>query len=200
MRHCQGTAVTAQLTSEFTQEVCKHSLRRSSWSTLLPPEKAWQKQHDLLAASDDMEDGFEYSVHPFVKLCARGCRFKTMWKAKVERAVHINILEMKAHLREEMRLARSCFRMHPFWPRFSGGARSHYKGTSFRSFLDEQKPWLWYWQRPLPLLHGFPCFPYFMNPADGPSRDDEPPEPDLALSAWWDALSGKLSMMDRWLS
>ena len=50
------------------------------------------------------------------------------------------------------------------------------------------------------LYHFYMVFPYFMNPADGPSRDDEPPEPDLALSAWWDALSGKLSMMDRWLS
>ena len=101
-------AVRAPLSSLFSQELCRHSLRKSCWSTLLPPGKSWKKQHGLLEPEDELDDAEEsFQVHPLWELCARGCSFSTTWSSRADSNLHINLLEMKAHLREERRLARS---------------------------------------------------------------------------------------------
>ena len=96
--------VETKLPADFVMELCRHSLRRSTWSTLLPAGKSWKKAHDMLEPQEELEDE-EYQVHPLWELCARGCAYRTTWKAPVHKPVHINLLEMKAHLREERRIA-----------------------------------------------------------------------------------------------
>ena len=192
--------VRAELSAPFSQELCRHALRKGTWAALLPPSKSWQKQHDLLPPGEELDD-FEFSVHPLWELCARGCRFRTTWKARVENQMHINLLEMKAHLREERRLARSCFNM-----RIPAGLDSQVclgalvKGrASAVSITRELKKNLGYGVGN-DLYYFYMFFPSAMNRADGPSRDEAPKAPDVKLQTWWsDALAGEFHEMDKWL-
>ena len=193
--------VVTSLTPAFTQELARHSLRKSTWATLLPPGKSWQKEKGTLLPDDELEDGTVYQVHPLWELCARGCKFKTTWSCKVKNPKHINLLEMDAHLREERRICKTCQSI-----RYPSALDSQVvlgalvKGrASATSLTTSMRRSLGY---PLgnDLYSYYMFFPSWMNRADGPSRQVLPQEPDLPLPAWWDdALNGDFRRMDLWL-
>ena len=194
-------AVKTELTSTMTQELARHSLRKSTWSTLLPPGKSWQKEKGVLPPEDEMPDAEAYQVHPLWELCARGCKFRTTWSAKVVKPKHINILELDAHLREERRLCRSVQNL-----RYPSALDSQVvlgalvKGrASATSLTSGMRRNLGY---PVgnDLYSFYMFFPSWMNRADGPSRDAAPDQPDLELPEWWpEALAGDFRRMDLWL-
>ena len=192
--------VMTDLTEEFTMELCRHSLRKSSWTTLLPPGKSWSRSH-AMSEAESYEDEADFEVHPLWELCARGCRFKTTWKAPVHQPLHINLLEMKAHMREERRLSRRHFNKRvPFGLDSQVVLGASVKGrASATSLTRELKKNLCYGiGNDLYFFYMF--FPSAMNRADGPSRSRAPAEPDLLLPFWWeDALGGNFKNMDKWL-
>eukprot|EP00435_Cladocopium_sp_Y103_P036916 s1777_g9.t1 len=193
-------AVTTPLTSAFSEELCRHSLRKSAWSTLLPAGKSWRKLHDDLPAEEELED-HEYEVHPLWELCARACPFTTTWSVRVEKPLHINILEMRAHLREERRLAqRHCSLRIPCGLDSQVCLGACIKGrASATSLTKELRKGLGYGiGSDLHFFYMF--FPSAMNRADGPSRFGLPKLPDLPLPQWWDsALLGDFAGLDAWL-
>ena len=98
--------VHADIPVKVVAEVSRHSLRKGVWSRLLPVEKAWLKEHDLLLADDELPaEGFR--AHPFWDVLARCPRYYEKWRRKVVKRYHINVLELKAHLYEEQRLCNS---------------------------------------------------------------------------------------------
>ena len=140
--------VETKLPANFVMELCRHSLQRSTWSTLLPAGKSWKKAHDMLEPQEELEDE-EYQVHPLWELCARGCAYRTTWKAPVHKPVHINLLEMKAHLREERRIAcKACFPADSICAGLSGMSWSYSERTSISHLFDkshEEELGLWHW-------------------------------------------------------
>ena len=97
-------AVAAPLPKNIAQETMRFSLSRSLWSRLLPPGKAWLKQKGLLPHGEELPDEEHYDTHPLWELLARGLVFSTEWRKPHVRAVHINVAELAAHLKEEKRL------------------------------------------------------------------------------------------------
>eukprot|EP00435_Cladocopium_sp_Y103_P027124 s2178_g6.t1 len=195
-------AVRAPLGSLFSQELCRHSLRKSCWSTLLPPGKSWKKQHGLLEPEDELDDAEEsFQVHPLWELCARGCSFSTTWSSRADSNLHINLLEMKAHLREERRLARNGRSL-----RVPQGLDSQVclgalvKGRASSTALTrEMRKGLGYGIGS-DLYNFYMFFPSSFNRADGPSRGEDPALPDVVLPVWWDeAQEGSFERMDKWL-
>ena len=192
--------VMTDLTEEFTMELCRHSLRKSCWTTLLPPGKSWSRSH-AMSEAESYEDEADFEVHPLWELCARGCRFKTTWKAPVHQPLHINLLEMKAHMREERRLSRRHFNKRvPFGLDSQVVLGASVKGRASATTLTRELKKNLGYGIGNDLYFFYMFFPSAMNRADGPSRSRAPAEPDLLLPFWWeDALGGNFKDMDKWL-
>ena len=176
--------VEAQVPRNVCQELCRTGLNKGRWSKLLSPEASWRKQHDLLSCDEEADD--PYSTHPLWELCARGLQFKEVWRAHVGSSQHINLLEAKAHLREERRCAlETPFRRVPFALDSQVCLGALTKGRSSSPGMNRLlKASLAY-----PLGGGiFSSYMYFVskiNRADGPTREADPPPPDEELPVWF---------------
>ena len=193
--------VKTKISPEFSQELCRYSLRKSTWATLLPPGKSWQKAKGLLDPSEELADGDCYQVHPLWELCARGCKFTKTWSCHVKKAKHINLLEMEAHLREERRLSRKFSSLrYPSALDSQVVLGSVVKGRASSSALTSAMRRSLGYPLGNDLYSFYMFFPSWMNRADGPSRDADPEDPDLELPDWWnEALHGDFRRMDAWL-
>ena len=96
-------AVRATITADVSQELCRTSLVKGRWTSLLTPIQEWKRIHDLLDVADEVDE--PYAVHPFWELCARGLEYTETWREKVAKKFHINVLEAKAYIKEEKRCA-----------------------------------------------------------------------------------------------
>ena len=115
---------------------------------------------------------------------------------------HINLLEMKALMREERRLARRCFNMRiPVGLDSQVVLGASVKGRASSTALTRELKKNLGYGIGNDLYNFFMFFPSAMNRADGPSRRQKPKDPDVALPAWWpEALQGDFTTMDKWLS
>ena len=102
-------AVRADVTPLMAQELARHSLKKGNWSRLLSPMKAWSKEHGMLDPREELhgEEDEVYVTHPLWEVVARGLPYREVWRRVVGRKHHINILELRAHLAEERRIATS---------------------------------------------------------------------------------------------
>ena len=193
--------VKAEFSSAFSEELCRHALKKSSWAILLPPGKSRQKAHGVLDPSEELPDDFEYSVHPLWELCARSCKFKTTWKAPCPANTHINVLEMRAHMREERRLCRALMNMRiPTALDSQVVLGAVIKGRASSTALNKELRRNLGYPIGNDLYEYYMFFPSAMNRADGPSRGAAPLPPDLPLPSWWDdAMQGLFGRMDVWL-
>ena len=78
------------------REAMRLSLSKSCWTRLLPPGKAWLRTKDLLDPWEELPGEEVYDVHPFWEQLASSVVYKELY-----------IGELRAHLREEGRLATS---------------------------------------------------------------------------------------------
>ena len=193
-------AVRGAISASLAEELCRHSLRKSSWSTLLPPHKSWQKSHGILDPSDEVE-GEAYQVHPLWEVCARAVKYKVAWSSLVDSCSHINVLEMKAYLKEEKYL---CSKLRS--KRVPSALDSQVvlgalvKGRSSSLVLSRMMRQSMCYPIGNDLYNFFMFYPSWMNRADGPSRRSDPADPDLELPPWWpEALAGDFRRMDLWL-
>lgn len=192
-------AVSASVPRHVCEELCRTGLTKGRWTQLLNPHEAWKKQHDLLQPDVEIEE--PYNIHPFWELCARGLRFKEVWRETVVKPQHINLLEAKAYLREERRMSvqRPISRV-PFALDSQVCLGAFTKGRSSSVALNRLlKRNLCY-----PLGGGiFSFFMYFasaLNRADAPTRKADPPPPDWLLPPWfWASPSLFYDGLDRWM-
>lgn len=196
-----AAAVHAEVPATIAREAFRHSLSKSTWTHLLPPLKAWMKQHGELDPGSELPDGEAYSTHPLWAVLARGLTFVEGWRRPHPRQTHINCTELGAHLREESRLATVSTSM-----RYLYGLDSQVALGSLIKGRSASKPLNNMLQRSLgpcigsDLYSGLGFFPSSLNRADAPTRGATPPGPDIPLPEWWEsAASGDFTLFDEWL-
>eukprot|EP00435_Cladocopium_sp_Y103_P032740 s2760_g8.t1 len=96
--------VTAFCPERVVAEVSRFSLRKGVWTKLLTPTAAWEKSHGMLDETEELP-GDAYKAHPLWTLLATSLEFSESWREQVRRPTHINILELRSHLRHEKRIA-----------------------------------------------------------------------------------------------
>ena len=151
--------------------------------------------------ADDELPGVGLTSHPLWSYLARGLGYEEVWVSEVFGQPHINLLELKAFLKEERRLCS----MHR-QKRCLAGLDSQVclgalvKGRSSSPSINRAlRCSLAY-----PLGAGFyNYFMYFLseeNRADGPSRHRPPDAPDLELPNWFEEVSaGKFGSFEAWV-
>ena len=192
--------VKASVPAAVVKELSRHTLRKGAWSKLLPAEKAWRREHDILPASEELPED-EFRTHPLWEICARGLHYVESWRRRAWRPMHINVLELKAHLYEEKRLATSKHALRvPFGIDSQVTLGAVVKGRAASKALnDEMKRSMCY---PIGAdLYGlYMYYASASNRADGPTRESPPEPPDLDLPDWWEQLAaGDFRAFDEWL-
>ena len=195
------SAVRAELPAESCKEFSRFSLKKGTWSRLLPPGRAELRARAKLDPSDELP-GVGLTSHPLWSILARGLKYEEVWVSEVFGNPHINLLELKAFLKEEKRLSS----IHQQKRCLSGldsqvclGALV--KGRSSSPAINRAlRSALAY-----PLGSSFHnYFMYFLseeNRADGPSRQRPPAEPDMRLPSWFSEVSlGDCQAFDSWLA
>lgn len=193
-------AVRASVPRAIVAEVARRGLRKGRWSKLLPAHQAWLRSHGLLGESEELP-GDAYDARPIWVLLARCLTYEERWRKPVARDTHINILELRAHLLEERRLAQ-CFSHSRFLygldSQVSLGALV--KGRAASRALNREMV------KALPnvissdLYSSYMYYPSKVKRADGPTRDSLPAEPDVPTPEWWNAAAdGDLEGLDAWL-
>eukprot|EP00435_Cladocopium_sp_Y103_P076324 s94_g91.t1 len=97
-------AATAECPPEIVSEVAGHTLKKGIWAKMLPGTKARDRLHGLLDPDDEVP-GLSYRAHPLWDLLSRSLTYKCAWREIVRRPMHINLLELKAYLKHERRIA-----------------------------------------------------------------------------------------------
>ena len=200
---CEALAgVRAPISKAFSKELSRHTLRKGNWSKLLPPSKAWAREHDFLPAAEELPDDVEeYKVHPLWEIVSRCPTYRESWRRMVGKRQHINVLELKAHLTEERRISSTSRSLRvPFGLDSQVCLGCVVKGRASSKALNrEMRRNLCY-----PIggdIYGlYMYFPSAFNRADGPTRGRLPDDPDLEFPPWWeDAQEGLFDEMDWWL-
>eukprot|EP00438_Fugacium_kawagutii_P011960 Skav219331 [mRNA] locus=scaffold1957:475156:479430:- [translate_table: standard] len=194
-------AVRAEVPQKIVKELCRHCIKKGSWSRLLPPGQAWQREHGVLAEDEELP-GVSYTSHPLWQLFARCLDYKLAWQSQVHKKIHINVLELRAHLREEMMISKSHQSLRvPYALDSQVAIGSLVKGRAASRALNAEL------QRTLPNPLGADLYSYVMyylseiNRADAPTRGREIEPPDLDKPLWWDSLAaGDFGPFDEWIS
>ena len=193
--------VRAPLEAVAVQEISRYSLKKSTWSRLLPPGKAYLREKGLLHPGEEMPaEGFV--SHPLWSTVARSLDFKEAWRSRCKREGHINVHELRAFLIEEKRVARECRQRRILTGLDSQVALGALvKGRSSSAPLNR----LLKTNLCFPLGSGiFNYFMYFLseeNRADGPTRDSAPSKPDLSRPRWLAELQvGSVDAFDEFIS
>ena len=193
-------AVTADCPEPVVEEVARHSLKKGIWTKLLPGTLARERIHGLLDPDGEVP-GLSYRTHPLWDLLARCLQYKCAWRELVRRPMHINLLELKAYLKHERRIAtrtRSKRVLFGMDSQVSLGAVV--KGRSSSKALNGEL------KKSVAPAIGADIYGLYMyydtkfNPADDPTRSVQTREPDLALPHWWhEVCGGSFVGFDQWL-
>ena len=193
--------VRAELPCSCAKEFARFSLKKGTWSRLLPPGRAELRAASKLDPEEELP-GVGLTSHPLWSILARSLVYEEVWVAEVFGRPHINLLELKAFLKEERRLC-GIYRQK----RCLAGLDSQVclgalvKGRSSSPSINRA-------------LRGSLAFPlgasfhnYFMyflseeNRADGPTRHRRPDPPDLEVPTWFDEVaSGSTEHFDDWIN
>ena len=193
-------AVHSEQPVNCCRELCRHSIQKSVWSQLLPPGKAWLRTKQMLDESEELPEE-QYDCHPLFEVAARALEYKEGWRLQHQKVVHINIAELRAHLKEESHLAISKPSSKQVYGLDSQVALGCLvKGRSSSRSLNREL------LRSLPLILGsdlygfYMFFPSKLNRADGPTRGIAPPTADAVLPSWWtEVANGDFENFDRWM-
>lgn len=192
--------VAAECPEKVLREVSRHCLRKGTWTKLLPPSKARDRLHGLLDPSDEVP-GDKLKGHPLWNLLAKALPFCEVWRERVSKPLHINVLELRAYLKHEKRIANRGTSLRVLSELESQAALgSLVKGRSSSRALNSEL------QRSLGHHFGSDVSDYHMyfdtklNPADDPTRDQLLREPSVPLPGWWsEVCDGRSFDFDQWL-
>ena len=183
-------SVVADIPSQVAEELTRHSLRKSIWSKLLPPGKAWDRARGILSPSSELPDSAEaLEMNPLWKILCTALSYKPFLLRKAKNSRHINIGELRAFLAAEREHGFSC----PCSRELAGldsqvtiGLLS--KGRSASSSLNLEL------SKSVATVVGFDLYQelfYFetsRNPADDPTRGRKLRTATCELPCWWKAL------------
>lgn len=195
-------AVRAKAPATFVKELSRHCVRKGMWSKLLTPWAAHLRASSALDPDDEVPDGEEpYVVNPLWELVARGLPYEECWRCEVKKPQHINVLELRSHLREERRISSSHKSVRiPYGIDSQVCLGTVSKGRSASRALNVEMRKSVPWAIGSDLYGDYMYFPSYCNRADGPTRHSKPAPPDVKLPGWWkDACDGKFAGLDRWL-
>ena len=195
-------AVRAPVSKAFSKELSRHTLRKGNWSKLLPPSKAWAREHEFLPAGEELPDDIEeYKVHPLWEIVSRCLTYRESWRRMVGKRHHINVLELKAHLTEERRISSTSRSLRvPFGLDSQVCLGCVVKGRASSKALNKEMRRSLAYPISADIYGLYMYFPSAFNRADGPTRGRLPGDPDLEFPSWWeDAQEGVFDEMDWWL-
>jgi len=181
-------AVRAAAPISVVKECARYSLKKSTWSRLLPPGRAELRWRQLLQPEDELP-GVGLTSHPLWSMLARGLTYEEIWRAEVHGSPHINLLELKAFLREERRLCgiyqqKRCLSGLDSQVCLGALVKGRSSSPSINRALRCSLAY------PLGAsFHNY--YMYFLseeNRADGPTRRRLPDPPDVQLPGWFDEL------------
>ena len=79
--HWGEAAVVCRIPEVASRELCRHSIRKSVWTKLLPPGKAWARGHNQLEPRDELPDNEEcYKSNPLWEAVATGLSYGLLYK------------------------------------------------------------------------------------------------------------------------
>ena len=194
-------AVRAPLPSTITKELSRHTIRKGVWSKLLPPHSAWRRSHGLLPPEEELpEDEPAYAANPLWEVMARALTYTETWRKPVTKPLHVNVLELRAHLYEERRLTASYqSKRIPYGIDSQVCLGAVVKGRAASKALNYEMRKSIPWAIGSDLYGLFMYFPSEHNRADGPTRHSSPPAPDMDLPSWWEsAAMGDFFNFDNW--
>lgn len=193
--------VSAPCPCKVVQELARFSLRKAVWTKLLSPLQARDRVAGVLDPADELPDE-HYDTHPLWVLMARALKYKESWREQVRRYTHINVLELRAHLRHERRLAASLKSLRVLYgldSQVSLGCLI--KGRSSSCSLNTEMQKNMCHAVASDLYDMYMYFPSADNPADGPSRESDVPLPSEPLPFWWHSLAeGHVALFDEWMT
>ena len=101
-------SVVCDIPGMVADELVRHSLRKSIWSKLLPPGKAWDRARGLLPASSELPDSEDVlEMNPLWEVLCTALSFRPLVTQKSRSSRHINIGELRAFLSAERTLGLS---------------------------------------------------------------------------------------------
>ena len=196
-------SVVASVPLRVSAELLRHTLRKSSWTRLLPPGLAWERACGVLPEELELPgEEVGYSMNLLWEVLAKSLEFRVFHKKRSKTKRHINIGELRAFLLEAERLAGAdspCNRdIFALDSQVSLGCLVKGRSASFALNLELE--------RTLGDVLGFGLFSeycYFnsrSNPNDDPTRGVPLRKPSWKLPSWWCSVAeDQFEEFDRWL-
>lgn len=192
--------VRAPLACCAVEELARFSLKKSTWTRLLPPNKAYLRETQRLPADQELPE-FQYVSHPIWQVLAGALQYREKWRLPSRQGKHINVQELHAFIIEEKHAARECKQKRilsgidsqvTLGSLIKGRSSSPALNSLLRSNLCH------------PLGSGiFHSYMYFLseeNRADGPTRHKAPAAPDIEYPQWLvDLENGDYAGFDEFL-
>ena len=199
--HWGEAAVCCKIPEVAARELARHSIRKSVWTKLLPPGKAWARGHSLLDPQEELPDEEEcYKSNPLWEAMATSLPYELLYKEAARGPRHINIGEVRAMLKAEKHHAfrnPSSRELYGMDSQVGLGALS--KGRSASPSLNAELA------RSIPTMLGFDVYSELLyyetsiNPADGPTRGRPVPSVSRDLPSWWRSFcNGDFTEFDFW--
>ena len=192
--------VTAEVHPCVVKEITRYSLKKGNWSRLLPATAAWERSHGLLDAADELP-GDSFKCNPLWDTVASCFEYKTTWIKKVDKAKHINLLELQSYITEEKRLAHRYSSL-----RIPAGIDSQVclgavvKGRASSAAINAMLRQSMPYSIGADLYMHYMYYPSELNRSDGPTRNRPPAPPSIAQPLWVrDLPNGCVKSFDVWM-
>ena len=195
-----GLGITrAPLPPSLQSEVHRHRMRKGAWVKLLSPLRKLQRIKGLLPPAEELPMGQVLPSHPLWMVLGGALQYTEVWKQRVSKPTHINILELRALVRMESEASREGFNLRVFSlcdSQVALGCWVKGRASSFSLNQELQQSLAVHLGCNVQSNAGF--LPTEFNSSDGPSRGRAVDSPTLPLPSWWEELPC-LDAFDSWL-
>ncbi|CAE7214728.1 BSPAL1 [Symbiodinium sp. CCMP2592] len=195
-----GIGITkTMLPAGLEAEVHRHRLRKPVWTKLLTPLRRLQRLKGVLPAAEELPGNQQLPGHPLWLVLAGGLKYTEVYRKKVCRDTHINILELRGLVKTEEIAAREGFRRRVFSLADSQVALGAWtKGRAASRSLNGELQQSLATHLGCNMQSNAGYIPSEFNSSDGPSRNSDVPAPFLDRPSWFATLPD-LSDFDTWL-
>lgn len=192
--------VKAPISGHLAEELHRHGLARGTWTRLLSPYKAYERELGRLDPCDELPGETSFvSEHLLWETAARGLDYNLVWKRRTPRPRHINIGELRSFLKaESLGSIDGTPTRVPVLSDSQVTLGAIIKGRSASPALNREL------QQSVPSVlskGSYSTGAYVRsadNPADDPTRGAEVRRANIELPDWWvDAEKGSFDKMDR---
>lgn len=195
-------AVQSRIPQRVADEVYRHVLRRSVWSRLLEPGKAWSRLHGALDPSTELPEGeTPYVSNPLWETLSDCLQYRLLYKQQRKGNRHINVGELRGFLKaEKINGSRRPSSRHMYGLDSQVCLGCVTKGRASSVALNREL------EQSIPLMLAYDSYSEFGyyrtsgNPSDDPTRGAPIREPSRKLPQWWwDLAEGDFGPFDNWM-